>query len=125
MRKTKTFKIEGRDPNYTVKELTVREIISLMEGDALDDMSIDGLKKLLVGRLLPLCTEGFTVEDLMDFAPSELEVVWSNFQEVNTSFFVVARKSGLTETLSKMKEAFLKDFSGVVVSSLSQGTPPA
>lgn len=123
MRKTKSFKIEGFDQQIMVKELTVNQIISLMQDDVLTDASLDTLRTVFQDRLLPLCLEGLTMKDLLDFAPSELEQIWDNFQEVNSSFFVLARKSGLMKSVDELRAAMLSDFSKLLVSSSSQDIP--
>lgn len=111
MRKTKAFKIEGRDYEITVRELTVNEILSLMQDDVLNDTSLDNLRKVFTERFLPLCVSGVTLKDLMDYTPSEIEEVWNHFAEVNNSFFALARKAGVNETIEKLRGAILKDFS--------------
>jgi hypothetical protein len=123
MRKTKSFKIEGHDQEITVRELTVKEIISLMEDDILGDASLETLRKSFSDVFLPLCTENVTLSDLLGLAPSELMEVWDNFQEVNASFFELARKSGLMKSIGNLKEAVLRDFSKLLVSSSSVDIP--
>lgn len=122
MRKTKAFKIDGREGQITVKELTVKEILSLMQDDVLQDTSLENLKAILQDRFLPLCVEGLNLVDLIDLAPSELQTVWENFEEVNSSFFALARKAGLLQSIENIKEAIIKDFSGSLVGLSSQDT---
>ena len=122
MRKTKSFKIEGFDQQIKVKELTVKQILSLMEDDVLTDASLDTLRKVFEDRLLPLCLEGLTMNDLLEFAPSELMEIWDNFQEVNRSFLVLARKSGLIKSLDELRMAVFADFSKLLASSSNQDT---
>lgn len=113
MRKTKTFKIEGRE-EITVKELSVKDILSLMQDDVLKDTSVDNLKKIFSERFLPLCTKDVNLNDLLEFAPSELQEIWENFQEVNSAFFDLARASGLLQSVDNIKQALIADFSKLV-----------
>ncbi len=122
MRKTIAFKIDGREGQITVKELTVKEILSLMQDDVLQDTSLESLKNIFADRFLPLCVEGLSLADLVDFAPSEIEEVWIKFEEVNSSFFALARKAGLLQSVNNIKDAIIKDFSGLLVDSSKQDT---
>lgn len=122
MRKTKSFKIDGFDQQISVKELTVRQILSLIEDDTLTDTSLDTLRGLFQDKFLPLCVEGITMNDMLDFAPSEILEIWDHFAEVNKAFFVVARKSGLLKSLDELREAVFTDFSKLLVDSSNQDT---
>lgn len=122
MRKAKTFKIEGYDDSFEVKELTVKEIISLIQEDVLGDASVEALKTLFSDRLLPLCTN-VTLKDLMEMAPSEIVTIWDHFCEVNSAFFDVARKTGLQSAAEDFKKAITADFTKLLVNSSKQDTP--
>jgi len=67
MRVTKTFKIEGYDKSFTVKELTMKEIISLMSEDLLDDLTIETMRQRFSEILLPMCSN-IEFSDLEDMA---------------------------------------------------------
>ena len=122
MRKTKTFKIEGNDASFEVKELRVKEIISLIQQDVLgSDLDLNTLKEVFAEKLLPLCGN-MTLQDLIEMTPSEIQEIWDHFFEVNKAFFVMARKAGLQGILEKLKEAILSDFSKFVVDSSKQDT---
>jgi hypothetical protein len=122
MRKTKTFKLEGWDKQFTVNELTVKQIISLLQDDPLRRISdVDWLRKSL-DRLLPDCGNVAT-DDLIAMAPSEIEEIWKQFQEVNKVFFATARQVGLGDLLAELKAAIIKDYSRLHASSLKLGTP--
>ena len=47
MKKEKTFMIEGYKPEITVNELTVGQIIGLIDDSLLDDLSVESFKKIL------------------------------------------------------------------------------
>lgn len=115
MRKTETFKIEGYEKQFTVNELTVKEIISLTNSDLLGggDKSISSLKENFETRLLPICSN-IEMSDLENMAPSEIMAIWEKFKQVNSDFFAVARKAGADKILTKLKEALIADFSSYV-----------
>ncbi len=122
MRKTETFKIEGYEKSFTVKELTVKEIISLTSSDLLGgDASIASLKENFETRLLPICSN-IEMSDLAEMAPSEIVHIWDKFKSVNSDFFEIARKAGLDSILTKLKEALIADFSSYVADSSKQDT---
>ena len=121
MRITKTFKIEGYDKSFTVKELKVKEIISLMSEDMLEDLSVETMRDRFSDVLLPMCSN-IKFDDLEEMTLSELLEIWNHFKEVNKSFFELAQKMGLDEILIKMKEAIFVDFGNLVVPSLKQDT---
>ena len=121
MRITKTFEIEGYKKTFMVRELKVKEIISLMSGDLLEDTSVEGLKKNFSEVLLPMCSN-IEMSDLEEMTPSELETVWKEFKEANKSFFDMARKMGLEEMMEKIKQGMIEDFGKVAAPSLKQVT---
>jgi len=110
MRRQNTFEIEGYDRKFTVKELTVKEIIGLIDDKNLEDLTIAGLKKVISEKFLPLCSN-VSLNDLYDMTPGEIEIIWEKFKEVNSSFFVLARTAGLEEIFKKLKLALINDFS--------------
>lgn len=116
MRITKTFEIEGYKETFMVKELKIKEIISLISGDILEDVSIDGLKKNFSEIILPMCSN-IKMSDIEEMTPSELEVVWTKFKEANKSFFAMAQKMGLQEVLEKIKQGMIADFGKIAAPS--------
>lgn len=122
MRKTNTFEIEGYDKKFTVKELTVKEIIGLIQDDVLQiGTDIASLQTLFADRILPLCSNA-KLDDLIEMAPSEVQQFWDKLADVNSVFFGLARKTGLQEVLDQLKSAVIADFSRLVVSSLNPDT---
>jgi len=123
MRNTKTLKFEGREESVTVYELTVKQIIDLVQGDLFGDTALENLKTTLDKEFLPMCTN-LRYDDLIIFPPSKLEEIYLAFKEVNATFFVVAQKLGLTKAMEEaweeIKKAMLEDFSkqSVVLSKL-------
>ena len=123
MRKTKTLEISGIEKPVVVYELKVKQIISLIQGDPLGDLSIEGLKEQLDTKILPMCSS-ISLDQLLEMAPSEAEEVWNAFKEVNSTFFEMARRAGLQEILTSsiesLKKAMLVDFSKLHVGSSNQ-----
>jgi hypothetical protein len=109
MRKSKAFTIEGVEKTFEVRELTTRQIIEFISDDSLTNLGLANMKVILNEKLLPLCTNA-TWNDLIDLAPSEIEQIWNKFQEVNSTFFVVARAAGLTTVMEEFKRSVMKDF---------------
>ncbi len=98
MRKTKSIKID--DLEITVKEVTLRQARNVAESE---DAPLDRVQ-----YFLKCCTD-IDPEKLLDLAPSELELIWETFQEVNASFFKVARWAKLDTMLDQALEG-LQDF---------------
>jgi hypothetical protein len=121
MRLKKTFEIEGYAKKFEVKELTVKEIIDLSKDKAVDNLTVESLKELFQTRLLPLCSN-IELDDLLEMAPSELMTIWQNFEEVNKTFFELARNAGVGETLAELKKAIIADFSSFAVPLSKQAT---
>jgi hypothetical protein len=110
MRKRDTLKID--DKEITVKEMTVREIIDLANNKDLlgsPDLDMAALKDQ-AERYLPKFIEGVKVDELLDFAPSDLKELYVKFKEVNAVFFDIARAAGLTQIVEDLKAALQKDF---------------
>jgi uncharacterized protein YktB (UPF0637 family) len=125
MRKTKTFKIEGNDKSFEVRELKVKEIIGLLQQastKAETSTELFGLKEVLEDNFLPLVSN-VTMDDIQEMTPSELEIVYNHFREVNKAFFDVARTTGFQEIAEELKKAFLSDFSALFASSSRQAIP--
>lgn len=122
MKKKITFKIEGYEKSFMVQELTVKELINLIQGDTFKGTDLSDLKSVFFDELLPMCSN-ITQDDLMEFAPSELEVAWDKFREMNKSFFGMAQTLGLTDVLQELKQAAIKDFGNLLVVLPKQDTP--
>ena len=118
----KTVELEG-GKSVTVHELTVKQIMSIINDDALGeqkDMSVKSMQSF-AERHLGEATD-LKVEDMIEMAPSELKTVYDAFAEVNETFFATARAVGLDKMLSELKQAIAEDFSKLLVDSLKQVT---
>lgn len=121
MRKTITFKIEGYDKSFIVKELSVKEIIGLMQDEGIQGTDLESLKSIFTEKLLPLCTN-VGIEELLEMVPSELMEIWNHFKEMNKDFFDMAQKLGLAEVVADLKKAAISDFSKLLAASSKQDT---
>jgi len=122
MRKSRKFKIEGYEKTVEVYELSVKQVISLIEDDSLGDLSLPALKSLFSDKLLPLGSN-LSFDELIEMCPSEIKECWEKFREVNASFFEGLNMMGLTSVISTLKSAIIKDFSSLLVSSSRLGIP--
>ena len=122
MRKERKFKIDGMEKSIEVYELSVRQIIGLIEDDSLGDLSLPALRSLFTDRLLPIGSN-LTYEELVEMFPSEIKECWEKFREVNASFFEGIELMGLSSMMNTVKMAIIKDFSNLLVDSSRQVTP--
>jgi hypothetical protein len=128
MRQRASIKIDSTE--YVIKELTMKEILSLLSDkqepkettDPADfEKSLFGLGPFL-DRLIELAFENnVSRERLMEHTPSELKQIYNTFKEVNAPFFEVAQYLNLGETLHKITVQLLESFSTSAVSSSKPG----
>jgi hypothetical protein len=89
MRQSKAITIDDR--RITVKEITVREIRSFWQDMETEPAGgVEGIYSVLA-RFLPVAVEDITIDGLDDLAPSEIQILYDTFMEVNTVFFKAAR----------------------------------
>ncbi|MBW1666845.1 MAG: hypothetical protein JRJ66_02100 [Deltaproteobacteria bacterium] len=125
MRKRKTIKIDDRE--FTVKELTVKEILEILDeagGSGSDEGGpIDQIQdlKALVEKHLVKATDA-KIDDFKGMAPSEIKQIVDAFREVNSVFFDAAQRLGLGHLLGRFKSALLKDFLELAAGSFTEGT---
>lgn len=98
MRKTKTIKIDSKE--ITVKELRVKDIRLILESGQRLETDFSQMPEIL-----KMVTD-LPFEELEEFAPSELKIIWEAFREVNSDFLDLVARSGITEVL---KNSILKD----------------
>jgi hypothetical protein len=113
MRKIKSFKID--DKELTVKELRVRDILQILNGT---DGDVDIISQL--ESLMPKIVDGLSFEELIDFAPSEIQQIVEVMKEVNDDFLALSRRLGLDNVLKEFVEAITKDFSKLLADSLEK-----
>ncbi len=114
MRKQKKVKIDNKE--IVVKELRVRDMLELMEEwDKEQNFSLS-----YASKILECATEGVNLEDLKDFTPSELKIIWDAFEEVNSVFFKAAQAVGLGKVVVQIKDSLINDLSRLLVNSSRQ-----
>ena len=121
MRKTITFKIEGYDKSFEVKELSVKEIIGLMQDEGIQGQDLNSLKAIFTERLLPLCVN-VDINELVEMVPSEIMIMWNHFKAMNSDFFDMAQKLGLAEVIADLKKAAIDDFLKLLAALSKQDT---
>ena len=118
MRKRETIKIDDRE--VTVKELTPRDILEILDG--VDETSLEAgdLAALLdkhLGKAVDL-----KLDDFLDIPPSDIKKIYEKFREVNRVFFDMAGRMGMDQILARAKEAFVQDVSKLFANLLKPGT---
>ena len=121
MRKTITFKIEGHEKSFIVNELSVKEIIGLMQDEGIQGTDLGSLKSVFTEKLLPLCVN-MGVDELVEMVPSEIMQIWDHFKEMNKDFFEMAQKLGLADVVADLKTAAISDFMKLLAASSNQDT---
>lgn len=119
MQRTKEIELAGR--KIMVKELRVRDVRDLWD---MDEGAGIAAFKAKVEVILPKVTDLASIDDLQDFFPSEVKILWETIQEVNADFFEGARAVGVGPMVSGLTQAVLLDLSGLSVGSFSAATAP-
>ena len=101
MRKEKPFKIG--DKKFTASELTVKQIVQITDSLG-KDTEISDIDMLVPDRLpssaLAMSLD-MTIEDLAEYAPSEIEIMLAAAEDVNPFF------AGLLQRLANLGRAVL------------------
>lgn len=125
MKKSET--IEINEKQYSISELTIRQIIEIVQNGQVEKslalLSTDN-KEFSLSQIFNSFLEeirvivnkccSFTVEDLEDLAPSEIKELFECFKRVNSDFLSVLRETGIVVALSSIKERMVVDFSKVL-----------
>lgn len=121
--RTKQITIDGFPKVFTVRELTVAELMELFDSmkNLDNDASVMDMFTTASDKLGMFGTA--KMEDLKVMAPSEIETLYDGFMEVNNSFFKVARTLGMESLLDRVRAAFLEDFYELFVSVMQKGSP--
>lgn len=119
MRKRKTIKIDDRE--ITVKELTPRDILDILDGVDESNLKTGDLAALLDKHLDKAVDLKF--DDFLDIPPSEIKNIYDAFREVNSVFFELAGQMGMSQILVRAKEAFVQDVSKLSADLLKRVTP--
>ena len=112
------------DREITVKELTVGEILDLIQAEDGADNSIAAFGRKAEAFLQVSC--GLALQDLKAFAPSQIKVLYDKFREVNSAFFDLARTLRAQEMLDgvmeELKRSLASDFSRLLSASSKPAT---
>lgn len=100
MRKSKIIKIDELE--ITVKELRVRDIYELFDGEF--KLSID-----VIDDLLQRCTD-IDRNKLLDMTPTDLQTLFEGFKEVNAAFLDIAGRLGLDGLPEVLRENLQEQF---------------
>lgn len=106
-----------------IKELRVRDIMSLVEGgqDLTSMTAFISRGNIIVEQ----CIIGLTFDELQDLAPSELKELYDAFREVNETFFDLAKSLGLMDIFANLKTQFTADLLRASVLASKQVMAPA
>lgn len=125
MKQRKVITIDDRE--YTVSELSVKQIIEVIESNnltalfsGLSDVTKEnptsvtqlylmGIQKEVQAVMEKCCD--FTFADLIELAPSEIKEIYLAFKEVNADFFFTLEATGIKAMLQGIKEQALSSFS--------------
>lgn len=125
MKQRKVITIDDRE--YTVSELSVKQIIEVIESNnltalfsGLSDVTKEnptsvtqlylmGIQKEVQAVMVKCCD--FTFADLIELAPSEIKEIYLAFREVNADFFFTLEATGIKAMLQGIKEQALSSFS--------------
>jgi hypothetical protein len=136
MRKSMVVKIDGKE--FTIKELTLKEIIELLQeskfiGDSQvgegEQQTEKSMEEAMILKLQSLPGDfdkllekscDFKVEDLFTLAPSEIKIITDGFKEVNSDFLAALKHLGVTEAIQAIKDVALIRFSKTLAGLLNQ-----
>lgn len=145
-RKREVVKID--DKEYTIKELTVGEIIDITQGSVffsgpLKGDGVGGKDKSkekkgkkeekksedLAGEISSIMTDlervmktccDFGPKDMIKLTPSQIRELYDGFKKVNADFLSSLKALGVAEALVNIRDVALNRFSKMLVTSLKQ-----
>jgi hypothetical protein len=110
MRKRKVVKIDNRE--IMVNELSVQDILDILgESEEAAKEEPFSLSALLEKHLIKMTD--LKIDDFKTMTPSEIEQVYQAWREVNSAFFVLADRLGLSALAVQVKENFMKSLLGL------------
>ena len=118
-----TFKLDGNDKSFIVKELTARQILGIFDKKNInvDSLTFAKIREIFGKKVLPV-SSNITEEELLDLLPSDIDVIWEEFKAVNSVFFRTARQLNKVEVVEQIKTALDQDFLNAYAKLLKQGT---
>lgn len=109
MRNKKTVQIGDRQVEVVeLRPKDIRQIFSL--GEEIEDMDLD----TIIQTVLPLVCD-LPPEEFDEMGLSSVLAIWDAAREINTAFFDLARRAGLTE----MANQFLDDMKSWIAQGLT------
>lgn len=119
MRKTKKVKLD--DKEIDVFELRVKDYLTIVEKlkgntDMTPAMFFEEFQVILPKAI------SMTYDELIEYAPSELELLFEAFKECNATFFSLLGRVGLDKLPSILSKAIESDLLKVSAGSLPQVT---
>ena len=129
-RRREVVKID--DKEYSIKELTVQDIIDITSGSmffsgllsgkskeenpASNEPPLSEIQTILsdIDRVMEKTCD-FKVKDLYHLAPSDIRKLYETFQKVNSDFLLVLEKVGAVELLAGIRDTALNHFSKALV----------
>lgn len=109
MRNREVVKIDEEE--YSIKELTVQEIIDLYNGVLEEDLSAENFQTQLPEVLKLVCPE-LDMDKLRTLTPSALMLLWNGFRKANESFFDIARAFGIDQLVEEVRANVLEILKG-------------
>lgn len=108
-----------------VQEVPVRRILTVLpflKGDKVEEEKEGEIKKTFADHASELleATVGLNSNDLLDLYPSDLEQIWAAFREVNSFFFGMADKLGVTEQVGAILRSVLDGVGTELATSLQK-----
>lgn len=111
-----------------VQEVPVRRILSILpflKGEKVQEEAKEGeVQKTFADHASELLedTVGLKTDDLLDLLPSDWEKIWQAFREVNSFFFKMADKMGVTEQVGSILKSVLAGVGTELAISLQTAT---
>jgi hypothetical protein len=102
MLKTKIVRID--EQTFTVKELPMKVVRELVNGEDKDTPMLERAK-----RLLQLACPELTTDAMWEMYPSEIEEIWRAFEEVNAAFLGVMRTLKIDQIIVEAMKTSLFD----------------
>lgn len=111
MKKRKIVKMDDRE--ITIKELTVQELMCVASKigwiPSTPETKTEGTDDMSVVETICFFVSDVSVVEIKKLAPSELEVLYDAFSEVNQSSLSFAKYMGFDTAFDELRKSFLRD----------------
>lgn len=119
MRKTKKIKLD--DKEIEIFELRVKDYLRVIDKVKAEENMTPAMFFNEFKDIIPKCIS-ISYDDLVEYAPSELEELYEAFKECNASFFKLLGRMGLNNLPSILSKAIEQDLSSAYAGSLPAAT---